>query len=61
MGGLGSCYTWKRQCYPVPDPCGVIQNIRGPIPCPPTVTWFWIGAAVIALAAIATSTSRGSR
>ncbi len=59
--GLGACYTWKRQCYPVPDPCGTLQHIRGPVPCPETATWFWIGAAAIAITAALVSASRGKR
>jgi hypothetical protein len=59
--GLGACYTWKRQCYPVPDPCGAIQNIRGPVPCPEVATWFWVGAAAIAITAALVSASRGKR
>lgn len=49
--GLGACYTWKSECYPVPDPCGAIQHLQVPQSCPETQTWFWGIAIVIAITA----------
>lgn len=47
IGGLGACYTWERECYPVPDPGG--QQLTTPAPCPGVALWFWIGAIAIAV------------
>ena len=49
--GLGACYTWKRDCYPVPDSCGSIQNLQVPQSCPETQTWFWVIGLAIAIGA----------
>ncbi len=57
--GLGACYTWKRECYPVPDTCGSIQHLQVPQSCPETQIWFWGIALVIAVTAAVFSPSRG--
>lgn len=51
IGNLGACYTWKQECYPVPDPCGDVQHIQAPPPCAPPATWFWIAALAIGIGA----------
>lgn len=57
--GLGACYTWKQECYPVPDPCGTIQHLQVPQACPETQVWFWGLALAIAVAGALVSSSRG--